>query len=335
MIKLFIALIASICTSVAPAFSQTNHYKVAQTFHIASSGGWDYLKVNANKLYLSHGNQVNILDKNTGDSLGVIENTSGVHGIAFVPSLNKGYTSNGRSNNVTVFDLKTDKVLGQIPTGQNPDAIMYDSYSKKVITCNGRSKDLSVIDPVAGTVVGTIAIGGTPEEAVSDNAGKLFVNIEDKSEIAEIDLTTLKVERRWSLAPAEGPTGLAIDTKTHRLFSGCEKLLTVSDATTGKVISTLPIGEGCDGVVFDPSTQNVYTSNGVGSVTVIHENSASDFKVAETVKTKPRARTIALDESTHKLYLSTAEFEPLAANAAKNERPKMVPGTFQVLVIAK
>jgi len=335
VIKSFIALFACIFTSATPLFSQNNHYKVSQTFHIASSGGWDYLSINGNKLYVSHGGQVNILDKNTGDSLGVIENTTGVHGIAFVPELNKGYTSNGRLNNVTVFDLKTDKVLGQIATGQNPDAIMYDNFSKKIITCNGRSNDLTVIDPASGTVVNTIAVGGKPETAVSDNAGKLYVNIEDKNEIVEVDLKTFKVEHHWSLAPAEGPTGLAIDTKAHRLFAGCEKLLAVVDATTGKVVSTLPIGDGCDGVAFDASTQNVFTSNGVGSVTVIHENSADDFKVTETVTTKPRARTIALDETAHKLYLPTAEFEPLAPNAAKNERPKMIPGTFQVLMIEK
>lgn len=335
MIKSIIALIACICTSVAPAFSQNNHYRISKTFHIASSGGWDYLAINGNKLYVSHGGQVNILDKNTGDSLGVIENTTGVHGIAFVPELNKGYTSNGRLNNVTVFDLKTDKVLGQIATGQNPDAIMYDNFSKKIITCNGRSNDLTFIDPVKGEVTNTISVGGKPETAVSNNAGKIFVNIEDKNEIVAINLTTKKVESRWTLAPAEGPTGLAIDTKTHRLFAGCDKLLAIVNTANGKLTAKVPIGDGCDGVAFDPESKDIFTSNGDGTMTVIHENGENDFKVLETVKTKPRARTIALDESTHKLYLPTAEFEPPAINAGKNERPKMVPATFQVLVIEK
>lgn len=334
MIKSFIAFALGICTIVSPAFSQSNH-KISKTFHIASSGGWDYLSVNGDKLYVSHGGQVNILDKNSGDSVGVIENTTGVHGIAFVPSLNKGYTSNGRLNNVTVFDLKTNKVLGQIATGQNPDAIFYDNFSKKIITCNGRSNNLTFIDPVKGEVTNTVAVGGKPETAVSDDAGKLFVNIEDKNEIVEIDVKTFTVEKHWPLAPAEGPTGLAIDTKTHRLFAGCDKLLAVLDAANGKLVAKVPIGDGCDGVAFDPATKNVFTSNGDGTMTVVHENGANDFKVAETVKTKPRARTIAIDESTHRLYLPTADFEPLPANAAKNERPKMVSGTFQVLVIEK
>ncbi|MCW3109016.1 MAG: YncE family protein [Segetibacter sp.] len=335
MIKPIFAFVISICAIVVPANSQSSHYKISKTFHIASAGGWDYLAVNGDKLYVSHGGQVNILDKKTGDSLGVIENTTGVHGIAFVPALNKGYTSNGRLNNVTVFDLKTDKVLGQIPTGQNPDAIMYDNYSKKIITCNGRSNDVTVIDPVTGKIVSTIAVGGKPETAVSDDAGKLFVNVEDKNEIVEIDTKTFKAESHWSIAPAEGPTGLAIDTKTHRLFAGCDKLLAIINSTDGKLVSKLPIGDGCDGVAFDPATKNVYTSNGEGTMTVIHESDANNFKVLENVKTKPRARTIALDTNTHKVYLPTAEFEPLASNAAKGERPKMIPGTFQVLVIEK
>ncbi len=335
MIKTLFASLFCLLIFIKAQAQKTLGYHVTKTFQISSAGGWDYIKVNGNKLYVSHATQVNILDKNTGDSLGVIPNTTGVHGIAFVPSLNKGYTSNGRLNNVTVFDLKTNQVLGQISTGENPDAIMYDPYSKKIITCNGRSNDLSVIDPVAGKVVSTVAVGGKPEEAVSDGAGKLFVNIEDKSEIAEVDAKTFKVESHWPLSPAEGPTGLAIDTRTHRLFAGCDKMLAVLDAANGKLVAKIPIGDGCDGTVFDPSTKNVYTSNGEGTMTVIHENTANDFTVAENVKTKPRARTIALDESTHKLYLPTAEFEPLPANAAKNERPKMVAGTFQVLMVAK
>lgn len=333
MLKSIVCFTLCICTLIIPAISQTGHFKVVNTFHIASPGSWDYISVNGDKLYVSHGNQVNVLNKTSGDSAGIIENTTGVHGIAFVPGLNKGYTSNGRSNNVTVFDLKTNNVLGQIPVGQNPDAIMYDDYSKKIITCNGRSNDLSVIDPVAETVVATIAVGGKPETAVSDNAGKLFVNIEDKNEIVQIDIKSNKVEKRWPLSPAEGPTGLAIDTKTHRLFAGCDKLLAVLNSSTGKLITTVPIGDGCDGVAFDPATKNIYTSNGEGTVTVVHENGENDFKVLETVTTKPRARTITIDESTHKLYLPTADFEPLAATAAKNERPKMIAGTFQVLVL--
>ena len=310
-------------------------YKLTKTFHVTSSGGWDYIAVNpnSNKLYLSHGTQVNILDKATGDSLGVIPNTTGVHGIAFNNALGKGYTSNGRINTVTVFDLKTNAVLSQIATGENPDAIMYDAFSKKVITCNGRSKDLSIIDAATEKVVATIPVGGKPETAVSDNAGKLFVNIEDKNEIAVIDLSTNTVTNRWSLAPGDGPSGLEIDVATKRLFSTCDKLLVVMDATNGKIIDKLPIGNGTDGAAFDPATKLVFTSNGEGTVTVVKEVSANEFKVIDNVPTKKGARTICIDVSTHKLYLPTADFEVQAAG--EKGRPKMIPGTFQVVVLEK
>jgi len=310
-------------------------YKLTKTFHVTSSGGWDYIAVNpnSNKLYLSHGTQVNILDKATGDSLGVIPNTTGVHGIAFNNALGKGYTSNGRINTVTVFDLKTNAVLSQIATGENPDAIMYDAFSKKVITCNGRSKDLSIIDAATEKVVATIPVGGKPETAVSDNAGKLFVNIEDKNEIAVIDLATNAITNRWSLAPGDGPSGLEIDVATKRLFSTCDKLLVVMDATNGKIIDKLPIGNGTDGAAFDPATKLVFTSNGEGTVTVVKEVSGNEFKVIDNVPTKKGARTICIDVSTHKLYLPTADFEAQAAG--EKGRPKMIPGTFQVVVLEK
>ena len=331
--KKILALCLLMLTIVFCGYSQKSGLKVVKTFHIASAGGWDYLAVNGSKLYVSHGTQVNILDKKTGDSVGVIEHTTGVHGIAFANNLNKGFISNGKLNNVTVFDLKTDKPTGEIATGQNPDAILFDNFSKKVYTCNGRSNDVSVIDPVSEKTVRNIAVGGRPETAVSDEKGKLFVNIEDKNEVVQINTETFTVENRWSIAPGEGPTGLAYDKATKRLFAACEKLLIVLDATTGKIVDKLPIGDGCDGDAFDPETNNIYTSNGDGTLTVIHEKGANEFKVIDNIVTKPRARTIALDLATHCIYVPTAEFEKPAANAAKNERPKMIPGTFQVLVL--
>ena len=313
-------------------YSQSQHaFKVVKTFHIMSPGGWDYIAINDGKLYVSHGTQVNILDENTGDSLGFIPNTTGVHGIAFDNTLNKGYTSNGRLNNVTVFDLKTNQVLGQIATGQNPDAILYEPFSKKIITCNGRSNDLSVIDPASGTVVATIPVGGKPETAVSDHAGKLYVNIEDKSEIAAVNTKNFTVENRWSLAPGEGPSGLSIDRATRRLFSACDKLLVVMDADSGKIIDKLPIGDGCDGDAFDEHTKLIFTSNGEGTITAIEEKSPNSFKVVGNFPTKRGARTIALDEKTHTIFLPTADFDP--TNKQPNGRPMMIPGTFQVLVV--
>ncbi|MFT3827959.1 MAG: YncE family protein [Chitinophagaceae bacterium] len=308
-----------------------NGFHVVKTFHIASNGGWDYLAVGpGNKLYVSHGTQVNILDKNSGDSVGFIPNTTGVHGIAFVPELGKGFTTNGRLNTVSVFELATGVVTAQIATGDNPDAILYDKFSKKLFTCNGRSKNITVIDPATSKVVATIDAGGKPETAVSDEKGKVYVNIEDKNEIIVLDLKNNRVENRWSLAPAEGPTGLAIDRITNRLFAGCDKLLVVVDAGNGKIIDKITIGDGCDGVAFDNATKTIFTSNGEGTMTVIAEQSANAYVVKETVATKKGARTIAIDETSHTLYLPTAEF----GNATEEgKRPPVVPGTFQVLVI--
>ena len=313
-------------------FSQKAHeYRVIKTFHIASSGGWDYLVAHDKKLYVSHGTQVNILDENSGDSVSFIPNTTGVHGIAFNEGLNKGYTSNGRLNNVTVFDLRTNKVTGQIATGENPDAILYEPFSKTIITCNGKSNNLSVIDPVKEQVIATIPVGGKPETAVTDEKGKLFVNIEDKNEIVEVDLNDFSVKQHWSLAGAEGPTGLAIDKSTKRLFAGCDKKLVVMNAENGKVVTTVPIGDGCDGVVFNNAAKTIYTSNGEGTMSVIQEGANDKFILLGNFKTKRGARTIAINEQTNTIYLSTADFDPVAKGP--NGRPVMVPGTFQVLIV--
>jgi YVTN family beta-propeller protein len=311
-------------------------FSILKTYHIASPGGWDYIAVGPgnNRLYVSHGTQVNIVDETTGDSVGVIENTQGVHGIAFDKSQGKGFTSNGRLNTVTVFDLKTNAVITQIPTGANPDAIMYEPFSKKIITCNGRSHNLTIIDPVNNKAVDSIAVDGKPETAVSNDAGKIYVNIEDKSEIQEIDMKTFKVTHTWSLKPAEEPTGLAMDKKTNRLFAGCgNKLLAVVDATNGKVVQTLPIGDGCDGVAFDPNTKNIFTSNGEGTLSVYHETSADKFELVGNFPTKRGARTLAVNELKHLIYLPTADFD--ATKTGQNGRPMMIPGSFQVLVVGQ
>ncbi len=335
--KKIILPICILLAAVATNVSAQSGYQLVKTFHIASSGGWDYpaVDVNSNKLYLSHGGQVNILDKTTGDSIGVIPNTTGVHGIAFVPSLGKGYTSNGRANNVTVFDLKTGATLAQVVVGKNPDWIMYDAYSKKIITSNHSGGDLSLIDVNTDQVVATIAVGGTKlETVVSDGAGKLFVNLEDKNQIAEVDIAKSAITNIWELTPSESPTGLAIDIKTKRLFSTCDKTLVVMDATNGKIVTTVPIGEGCDGAAFDPASKLIFTSNGSGTVSVVKEVSANEYKLVETVETKRGARTITLDTKTHMVYLPTADYEPIPADAPKGTRAKMIPGSFQVLVLA-
>lgn len=335
MIKKIVAF--SICSAVlftACAQNRTK-YHVIKTFPIAGAGGWDYIAVNHGRLYVSHGTQVNILDERSGDSIGVIPNTTGVHGIAFNTSLNTGYTSNGRLNNVTVFDLTTNKIIAQIPTGENPDAIYYEPYSKKIITNNGSSKTLSVIDPAINKVIATINVGGKPEEGISDGEGKLYVNMEDKNEVVVINCKTFTVEDHW-LLPGEAPTGISLDKRTKRLFSTCSdsKYLIVMDATNGKIIAKLPIGAGCDGLAFDEKNKLIFTSNGEGNITVIKEESANAFKIAGTIPTKASARTITMDKKSHTLFLPAADFEPVDIKNPKARR-RIIPGTFQVLVVKK
>jgi len=328
-----ITIIAAICLLNIAAAQDTKSIKLLNSFHIQSDGKWDYLAIepNSNKLFVSHGTQVNILDKTTGDSLGVIPNTTGVHGIAFIPSLQRGYTSNGKLDAVTVFDLKTNAVLSQIKTGENPDAILYDEFSKKLITCNGKSNDISIIDPVTEKVINTIAVGGKPEMIVSNNAGKLFINIEDKNKIVVIDAKKFEIINHFVLAPNDAPTGLAIDIKNNRLFSTCSdsKTLVVVDAEKGNIVATIGIGGGCDGVVFDASTNLIYTSNGDGTLSIIKEKTKDKFVLANTISTKKSAKTIAIDEITHKVYLPAADLGEVNASGGK---PKMIAGSFQVLV---
>ncbi|MFB6456607.1 PQQ-binding-like beta-propeller repeat protein [Chitinophaga sp. Hz27] len=324
--------ILSICCLLAiqagsAAYAQEHPYKVANTFHIKSEGGWDYLAVHESKLYVSHGTQVIILDKAKGDSVGVIPNTTGVHGIAFANG--KGYTTNGKLNNLSVFDLKTNAVLKQVAVGEKPDAIMLDGFSGHLVVCNGRSSNLSIVDPATDQVVATIPVGGKPETAVSDDKGLVYVNLEDKNSIAVVDMKAGKVISTWALS-AEGPTGLAFDKQSRRLFAGCDKELVVLNADNGKVVTKLPIGEDCDGVAFDAATTTIFAANGSGTVTVIKEEAHDRFKVAQTVTTKKGARTITLDPETHIVYLPTAEFQ---TGSFDGKRPPMIPGTFQVLAV--
>lgn len=331
MKTLFIAMFSAL--SLVANAQQPSGYRILKQFSISGNGGWDYLSVHHQELYVSHGSQVNILDKVTGDSLGILPNTEGVHGIAFIDAEGKGYTSNGRLNTVTVFRLDDHQELQQIPAGLNPDAILYDPFSGMLVTCNGRSNDLTVIDPKTNTVTHTIPVGGKPETAVTDGHGKWFVNIEDKNEIVVINARNFTVVARWSIAPGESPTGLAYDPVTRLLFAGCEKRLLVVDAVDGKIVEVLPIGDGCDGVVLDTPRRLVFTSNGEGNMTIVKINPDKHCSVWATIPTQKGARTIAIDEDTHQLYLPTAEFGELPAGAKQGARPPLKAGSFHVIVI--
>jgi DNA-binding beta-propeller fold protein YncE len=319
----------------------TTGYHVMQKITLGGEGGWDCLVLDskAHRLYLSRSTHVAVVDTDSGKIVGDIPNTAGVHDIAIVPELGKGFTSNGKDSTVTVFDLKTLKPLKQIPVGKNPDIIIYDPASKRVFSFNGASEDVTAIDPKSETVAGTIALDGRPEFAVADEKGSIFVNLEDKSQVVKFDARKLKVESRWPLAPGEEPTGLAFDHKHDRLFAACaNKLMVVINAATGKVVTTLPIGDGADGAAFDPATGLAFSPNGGdGTLTVIHEDSPDKFSVLENVATQKGARTMTLDAKTHKVFLVSADFGPPPAPTAErpHPRPSIVPGTFTLLVLGK
>jgi DNA-binding beta-propeller fold protein YncE len=315
-------------------------YHVAKKTVLGGDGGWDYLTVDAKarRIYISRGTHVMVVDADTSAVVGDIPGTNGVHGIAIASEMDKGFISDGRDNNVTIFDTKTLKVLGTAPAGRNPDAIIYDPASKRVFAFNGSSKDATAIDAKTGTVAGTIPLGGKPEFAAADEKGHVFVNIEDTSEIVQFDSNKLTVENRWKIAPGEGPSGLAMDRKHRRLFSVCSnKLMVVVNADTGKVVTTLPIGAGTDAAGFDSETGFAFSSNGEGTLTIVHEDSADKFSVVDTVPTQARARTMAVDNKTHQVFTVTAEFGPPPAATTQQPRPRapMIPGTFTLLTLSR
>jgi DNA-binding beta-propeller fold protein YncE len=315
-------------------------YSIVNKIHLPGEGGWDYLSVDeaGARLFVSHGTVVQVVDLKTNKLCGTITETPGVHGIAIAQDLDKAFISVGRNASVKVINLKTLASIADVKiTGENPDAIMYDRFSKKVFVFNGRSANATVLDAGTNEVIGTIALEGKPEFPVSDGKGKLYVNIEDKSLISVIDVSSLKVEKSWPIAPGEEPSGLAIDNETHRLFSVCSnKLMVVVDALDGHIITTLPIGEGCDGVKFDEEMKRAYTSNGEGTMTVVRELSKDSFRVLENFVTMAGARTLAVDNKTHHIFMPTAEFNPAPAATADNPRPRRTPkaDSFYIMDIA-
>jgi len=327
--------------AVGLAFAQEPGWHVIKTYKVGGEGGWDYLNIDASSrhLFVSRGTHVIVLDADTGERVGDIPDTLGVHGIALAPQLGRGFTSNGREGTVTIFDLHTLKPIYKVNNvGKNPDAILFDPSTQRVFTFNGGSHDSTAIEAATGKIVGTIPLGGKPEFGVSTGAGEVFVNIEDKSEIVALDPQNLKVKSRWPLAPCQEPSGLAMDFKNRRLFSGCNnKMMAVTNADTGKVIATLPIGEHVDANGFDPDTQLAFASCGDGSLTVAHEESPNKFQVVENVATERGARTMILDPKTHHIYLVTAKFGPTPAptSAQPHPWPTILPDTFVVLVAGK
>jgi YVTN family beta-propeller protein len=296
-------------------------YSVIKKIPLPGQGSFDYLTVDeaARRLYVSHETQVEVLDVDSLAVVGNIPKTPGVHGIAIAPEAGRGFVSNGQAATVTIFDLKTLSTITDVPTGRKPDAIIYDPATSRVFAFNGGSNSATAIDAASGKVVGTVDLGGGPEFAAADGQGYVFNNLEDQSQVLKINSRELKVEQRWPTAPCTSPSSMAMDRTNRRLFLGCRsKVMAVMNADTGQVITTLPIGDHVDATAFDPETKLIFNSNGEGSVTVIHQDPLDKYSLVETVKTAPRAKTMALDPRTHRLFLSTAE-----------------SGQFEVLVVGK
>lgn len=331
--KRTLALILAAAIFALPAFAQ-KQFKVTNQVKLGGGGGWDYLTYDKDgkRLFITRSSHVMVLDTATLKVTGDIPDLSGIHGVALAPDFNRGFISNGGDNTVTIFDLKTLKKLDSVKVGERPDAILYEAFSRHVFTLNARGKDATALDAASGKLVGTIAFGGRPEFPASDEKGKLYVSIEDKSQIAEVDVAKMTVLNSWPVAPCQEPSAMALDIEHHRLFAGCDnKMMAVVDSDSGKVVATAPIGEGVDAARFNPRTQEIFMSCGEGVLTVIHEDSPDKYTVRQNVPTAKGARTMALDKENDVAYLVTAQRQ--ATQPPPGQRPAMVPGSFELIVV--
>jgi len=336
----FSIFLSSVRSSAAPQSAGPSGYLLVKSVKLGGNGGWDYLEVDpaTHRLFISRSTHVIVFDPEQGKVVGDIPDTQGVHGIAVADEFNKGFTTNGHAANSTMFDLTSLKPLGTVATDKDTDAIIYDPFSKRVFTFNGDANTASAIDVASGKLVRTFPLGGGPEFGATDGKGKMFVNLEDKSSLVKFDAKTLKIENTWPLAPCESPSGLAIDAAHEVLVVGCHnKLMTFVDGNSGKVLGTVPIGQGVDANRFDPATGFAFASCGDGTLTIAHEDSPTKFSLVEMLQTQRGARTMALDYANHTVYLVTAEFSPAPAPTAEHPRPRpaILPDTFTLLVYGK
>lgn len=332
-------LMATALAAIAlPAFAAEG-YHILNKIKIGGTGGWDYATVdsNAHRLYATHATAVEVVDLDAGKVVGSIPQLHNVHGVAIAADLNKGFISNGQSNSVTIFDLKTLEKTGEPATGMNPDSICYEPKTHRVFTFNGRSNDSTAIDAKTGEPLTSFPVGGRPEFCAADGNGKIFVNLEDKSSIVEIDAAKPAVLRTSSLAPCDSPSGLALDSKDGVLFSVCDnKMMAVTDIKNLKVVATPAIGMGPDAAAYDPGTGLAFSSNGEGNLSIV-KNNGGKWETVDTVQTVRGARTMTVDPRTHRVYLLAAEYGPTPTPKAgeKKGRPPILPDTFHVLVIGK
>ena len=340
MLKRIILVALLLCaTAIAARATDPANYHLAQKYVIGGDGSWDYLTFDpvGKRLFISRSTRVQVVDPSNGSLIAEIPDTNGVHGIALAQDLDKGFTSNGRDPSVTVFDLKSLKQTAKIAlASQGPDAIVYEPASQRVVTLDGRSSDATLIDAKTNKVVATVPLGSRPEFAAADGNGMVYDNLEDKNEVVAIDTRKAAVVATWPLAPCDGPGGMAMDRLNRRLFIGCgNKLMMVLNADSGKIITTLPIGDGSDAVGFDPGTNLAFSSNGEGTLTVVHEDTPDTFSVAQTATTQQYARTLAVDTTNHDVYEVTAQMD-IAPSPVPSGSPRrsVHPGTFTVLVMA-
>jgi DNA-binding beta-propeller fold protein YncE len=331
--------------NIAPVFTlavvtllaqSSSSYRVTHTYSLGGDGSWDYIVPDPpnHRLFIARQNRVMVVDEDSGTLLGEVTGIQGAHGTAVAQATGHGFATSGNDQSVVMFDLKTFKVLGRIPAAEDADAIIYDSASNRVFTLNGDAHSSTVIDPRAGTLITNIPLGGKPENGASAGDGEVYANITDTSEVVEIDAKTATVTRRWSTAPCKQPVPMALDTAHHRLFSGCRSgVMAVSDYQAGKVVATLPIGTGVDGAGFDAASGNAFASNANGTLTVIHQDSADQYRVVENVQTPQGSRNMGLDPVNHRVFLVSAKFGP--APAGGRGRAPVLPGSFTLMCIER
>ena len=334
MKRILACLLAAAFLLAIPAFAQKS-YKVADRVKLGGEGGWDYLTFDhaGNRLFITRGNHVMVVDAKTLKPSGDITDLSGTHGVALAQELGRGFISSGGDNMMVIFDLKTLKVIDKVKVGERPDAILYDGSAKRVYTFNAKTQDSTVVDATTGKVIGSVPLGGKPETGVADGKGNVYVNIEDRSEIVRIDTKNLTVAEHYPMAGCEDPSALAFDVAHRRLFAGCaSKIVAVVDPDSGKLVTTVDIGGGVDAGAFNPKTQQIFMSCGAdGVVTVIHEDTPDKYSVVQTVPTEKGARTMALDDKSNTVYTVTAQFDPTPP--PPGQRRKMIPDTFELLVV--
>jgi DNA-binding beta-propeller fold protein YncE len=311
-------------------------YAITHTFAVGGDGSWDYVVPDPpnHRLFVGRQDRVMVIDENDGKLLGEVTGIKGAHGTAIAASSGHGFATSGNDQSVVMFDLKTFKTLSRIPAAEDADAVIYDAASNRVFTFNGDAHSSTVIDPVAGTRITNLDLGGKPEYGASAGDGKVYANLTDTNEVVEIDAKNATVTRRWPTTGCKNPVSMAIDTRHHRVFSGCRSgVMAISDYESGKIVATAPIGTGVDGAGYDAASGDAFASAADGTLTVIHQDTPDTYRVIQTLPTAVGSRNMGLDPSNHKIFLVSAKFGPPPAGG--RGRPPMLPDTFSVLVVER